>query len=844
MPVQGTVDPGQDRNQNYSVFAITGTNGATYGTAQQVPLTATSDGALNVNAVVATGNIPGGTLNRIGSIDTIGTLPSISTTVNPNLPVIAGTPADPGTPLVVRLTDGTSYYNATGGGGGGTNVNIITGTIQSSGTTTGVGTITNLGSFTNGGTIKEITNIAGGTIAVSGVGTTVNVATGTQQTLGTVGTLPGVGTITNIGSISNIGTMPAISLALNTGTITTIVAGTQNTLGTVGVLNAGTINAIASGTITTGTVSVTTGTVGGKAASGAASVANPVLIAGTDAGGTIYAPLVDTTGALKVTGASAGTNVNVVTGTLNAGTINSGTISAGTINAGTFTVTSIAAGTQNTLGTVGSILGIGGTVTVSGASAGTNVQIVNGTVTNVGTNVGLGTVTNLGSFTNGGTIKEITNIAGGTITTTLALNTGTITTIAAGTQNTLGTLGTILGIGGTVQVSGASAGTNVNIVTGTINSGTTIAQTLNLLGTITANGQSVFSQDVSGYRAVSVILAGTFSGNIQPQASNDAGTYYVTNLMDAQDSNNYAHDFGDSRIWYGPITARYFRMTSTSWVSGTAYVEAQFSSQGNNAVIAKNAQIKDSNGNNLSAIGSSLAVTPIGGTVGIVSNLTNGSVNILTGTIQSAGTVTGIGTIPGLGSLTNVGSLTNFGTGKEISNLAGGTLAAVTTVTTVSNVTNGSINILTGTQQLLTTVSNLTNGSVNLLTGTVTSVSNLAGGTVQINPTPVPATLQFGTLGTAGGSFFGTLSAASGAGTKHYITGYSIVQQSGTSDVRILAGTSIQGTGVIVAGNFPAGGGANRTVDPAFATGTNSELIYHFVGAGTAFITVSYWKGV
>ena len=134
----------------------------------------------------------------------------------------------------------------------------------------------------------------------------------------------------------------------------------------------------------------------------------------------------------------------------------------------------------------------------------------------------------------------------------------------------------------------------------------------------------------------------------------------------------------------------------------------------------------------------------------------------------------------------------------------------------------------------------------NIVTGTlaaVTSVTNLAAGTTQINPVPVPTMLTFGTLGTAGGSLFATISAASGAGTKHYVSGVDIVMQAGTADVRVLAGTVIQGTGVLAAGQFPAGGGISKRIIPAFPTGTNSELTYHFVGAGSAFITVNYWKG-
>ena len=240
------------------------------------------------------------------------------------------------------------------------------------------------------------------------------------------------------------------------------------------------------------------------------------------------------------------------------------------------------------------------------------------------------------------------------------------------------------------------------------------------------------------------------------------------------------------------------------------------------------------------------------GTVGAVNN-------IVTGTLATAGTVTGVGVVSNLtngsvvmtigtlttGSISNV-AMMNAGTFVQ----ASGTTTLVSTVTTVSNLTNGSVNILTGTLQSSGTttgvgvVSNLTNGSINLLTGTVTSVTNLAAGTVQINPVPVPTVLALGTLGTAGGSFFATISAASGAGTRHFISGVDVVMQSGTADVRVLAGTVIQGTGVLAAGQFPAGGGISKGFNPAFATGTNSELTYHFVGAGSAFITVNYWRGV
>ena len=68
--------------------------------------------------------------------------------------------------------------------------------------------------------------------------------------------------------------------------------------------------------------------------------------------------------------------------------------------------------------------------------------------------------------------------------------------------------------------------------------------------------------------------------------------------------------------------------------------------------------------------------------------------------------------------------------------------------------------------------------------------------------------------------------------------------QSGTADVRVLVGTAIQGAGVLAGGFFGApGGGISKNWWPHYNTGTNTELTYHFVGAGTAFITTSYWKG-
>src|SRR3990167_11344419 len=126
-------------------------------------------------------------------------------------------------------------------------------------------------------------------------------------------------------------------------------------------------------------------------------------------------------------------------------------------------------------------------------------------------------------------------------------------------------------------------------------------------------------------------------------------------------------------------------------------------------------------------------------------------------------------------------------------------------------------------------------------------ISNVVGGTLNYGTIvqqwqPVNQVTSFGTLGTASGSFFGTISGTSGAGTKHIVSGLSIVVNTGTADVRVLIGSTIIGGSVLAAGAFVPSAGIVRDFNPPIESGTNSELIYHFVGAGTAFITIQYWK--
>src|SRR3990167_1349972 len=161
-----------------------------------------------------------------------------------------------------------------------------------------------------------------------------------------------------------------------------------------------------------------------------------------------------------------------------------------------------------------------------------------------------------------------------------------------------------------------------------------------------------------------------------------------------------------------------------------------------------------------------------------------------------------------IGSVTNVGSLTNAGTIKEITNIAGGTV-----------VTSGAI----GT---------FTSGTIN-------------AGTIQINQTPVNLGTPFSTYGTTGAAVWGTIVAASGAGTKQYIENVDIVVHSGTVDVVVtnIGVGGATGAGVLARGAFPAGGGIQRSFFPPVASGTNGTISYWLGGAGTVSIDIVYWQG-
>jgi hypothetical protein len=257
--------------------------------------------------------------------------------------------------------------------------------------------------------------------------------------------------------------------------------------------------------------------------------------------------------------------------------------------------------------------------------------------------------------------------------------------------------------------------------------------------------------------------------------------------------------------------------------------------------------------------------------VASVTNLAGGTIGIITaGTITPSTTVRTIsaGTlVVGNGTIASVGTVPGVGVVASVTNVASGTLAAITSVT----------NLVSGTLAAVTSVTNVVNGTLSIVkdgtvavkagtiasvgtipgVGVVASVTNLAGGTVGIlsagsvvvtNGTvtlknaPVTQVLTAQALATGTASTWGTLSAASGAGTSHYVSGLQIVVSSGTVDCYVGFGTATTGGSVLARGNFVPSAGIMRDFTFPIQSGTNSEICWNLGGAGTASIAVNYWK--
>src|SRR3990167_1154077 len=246
-------------------------------------------------------------------------------------------------PFAVNPATGAMYVQDLAGASGTTNVLVVGGTLNAG--TVVVGSISNIGQIHNAGTLAAGDNNVGN----------VDIVTIPQVSIGTLPTLNlTTGTITT-GSLSNLA-------MLHAGTLTTLP---QISVGTLPTLN------LTTGTITTGSLTnIAQVHNAGTLAAGANNIGDIDVATGT-------VTLVST-----VTTLSNLTNgsVRMTVGTLTTGSLSN----VAMLNAGTIT-------------SVGSVLGIGGTVTVTGGGGGVEYE--------EGTSVGTFTLKAIGYEDAGGTLR-------------------------------------------------------------------------------------------------------------------------------------------------------------------------------------------------------------------------------------------------------------------------------------------------------------------------------------------------------------------------------------------------------------------------------------------------------
>jgi fibronectin-binding autotransporter adhesin len=782
----------QDNQQVFSQLGVQGTAGTadTKGTAPTIPFAADpTTGAQYVYnlAPVGTVSVTAGTSVEIlsGTINkatvNAGTINAGTVTVN------AGAVSNAGTYIATRLTDGTSFYNASGGAGGGTSVEIIGGTINKA----TINAVTPGTAPTSLGKAGSTTLYATGDTGVAALGVRNESFTTQAGTEGqyipfqmdrfgrlytnteiTHGTVEAVTTLANLTN----GSIRVTAGTINTGTINsaTINAGTIGTVTAIGqVHNAGTLAGGTIGEVTNGSIKITAGTV---------AVTTP----GTITSGSVAVTAGTITNLLKVEDAG---HITGDSGILPlAVRVDGGTSLVGTdLDYAPLQVDANGA------------LRISGTVAGGGASGGTSVQVEHGTIEAVTT------ITTLSNLTNG-SVK----VTAGTI------NTGTINagTINSGTIN----LGTVVG------KDAHGAGTTAHpILSGGNNNGTARAFLVDAAGVLQING--TVATGGAGTQAVSLVNGTLNAGTVTLNASNgsaysygnpDGGKYALDINLEAINGVTPMADAPSDAINFGNIALGVINVPH--FFNGATYTQVRGDST--NGLDVDVTRLPNVPGGTITNSGTTTGV-------GVVTALTSGSIAVTAGTItnllkvEDAGHTTGesgvmplavrvdggtslVGTdldyaplqVDANGALRISGTVAGGAAGGTSVQVEHGTIEAITTVTTLSNLTNGSVRVTAGTVSVVTP-GTITSGSIAVTAGTInTGTINL--GTMVGNIAAGQATASFPVY--MGGNNNGTVRAlaldATGAGSVIVgtVPGVGVVSNITNGSIVMTGGTVLSGT--------------------------------------------------
>ena len=137
-------------------------------------------------------------------------------------------------------------------------------------------------------------------------------------------------------------------------------------------------------------------------------------------------------------------------------------------------------------------------------------------------------------------------------------------------------------------------------------------------------------------------------------------------------------------------------------------------------------------------------------------------------------------------------------------------------------------------------------GATSPFTGTISEVTKISGGTLKVDGRVARNILSYGT--TFGGAVagYGTIVAAAsiGAGTSLWVNDLSIINSKGAGTLTALVGfgTALNGSSVLVKGDFGPQGGIQKSYSlPVNAGSTNQDLVCYIGAAGTIDVNVSYF---
>ncbi len=514
-------------------------------------------------------------------------------------------------------------------------------------------------------------------------------------------------------------------------------------------------------------------------------------------------------------------------------------------------------GTAGTAKTIRAVADANGNLMINMAVGSSSVTV--GTIPEI-TNLVSGTITRL----QGGTLGILAGgsivVTAGTVTTSLALNSGTIDILRAGTIDNI-VKGTITRLeGGTMQLSGTPS---VNVIGGSIvvTAGTTtISGTIPVTGTVTtAMG------DLSGgtIDELSNVAKGTLSylgtlGTIVGTITN-VGTLNKVGTVDIITAGTLTSIQGGTigNLASGSVVVTTGTIVNNGGSVGVYGMAAAAATAVGNPVLTGGttstgtvyAALIDTSGHQQI---DALTIPNIpGGTLGVLSSLTAGTVAISLGTI-AIGTV--IVTSQLAGTMEKLGTVNYMGTiGTIVGTLAAvGTVAKIGTVDIVTAGTLDSIkNIVTGTLSAVTSVTNVAAGSVVVTAGTVAAhaITNLAAGTLTkleggtLNVVAAGSMVQ--TAGTVTTILAGTqqlLGTVNNLGTITTITAGSITMVGGTCTTQLAGTQQLLGTtnylgtvGIVTAGTLTAlssGTITAGTVKINATPGGSANLSTHVLGTG------------